>query len=124
MITEPPVDARIVSVYQLYNMLTDDDINVLIMDVRPDEQFEESHIKHKPCINVPAEIVPPGYVYAFISPQLCSACMSVYVCISKYSHIYWGYLIIGPMLQAIDICILCKNCSWSYSGGLCKGARR
>ncbi|CAG2225089.1 UBP5 [Mytilus edulis] len=36
------------------------DIQLIIMDVRSDKDFKESHINHKCCINIPVEIVPPG----------------------------------------------------------------
>jgi rhodanese-related sulfurtransferase len=36
------------------------DPQVLLIDLRPADQFEDSHIKHPSCINVPADVIQPG----------------------------------------------------------------
>jgi hypothetical protein len=56
----PQPEGRI-SPVDLYKYLNDKDMSLIIMDVRPGSQYDESHIKHEACISVPAEIIKPGY---------------------------------------------------------------
>ena len=53
-----------ISCVSLYSLLQDTDTSVLIMDVRVPAHFQNSHINHKSCINVPEDIIAPGYVTA------------------------------------------------------------
>ncbi|CAC5425634.1 USP8 [Mytilus coruscus] len=54
----------------LYTLLQEQDIQLIIMDVRSDKDFKESHITHKCCINIPVEIVPPGTTVNHIEKSL------------------------------------------------------
>ncbi|XP_052096420.1 ubiquitin carboxyl-terminal hydrolase 8-like [Mytilus californianus] len=54
----------------LYTLLQEPDIQLIIMDVRSDKDFKESHINQKCCINIPVEIVPPGTTVNHIAKSL------------------------------------------------------
>ncbi|GAB6031994.1 Ubiquitin carboxyl-terminal hydrolase 8 [Chamberlinius hualienensis] len=44
----------------LYDDLVNNSSNILIMDVRSDKDFENSHINSSRCINIPEHIITPG----------------------------------------------------------------
>ena len=54
-----------VSPNKLYSMLENNDSRLLIMDVRAEDEFKASHIRHTDCINVPAALLPPGLVVVY-----------------------------------------------------------
>ena len=58
----PDVGPEFISVHELYNLLTKGGGRVLVMDVRSQADYSESHFTDKSClcINVPDDIVPPG----------------------------------------------------------------
>ena len=61
---------------QLYQMLEDRDTQLILMDVRSIEDFQESRLTHKAIINVPASAVKPGLVnisitWALINKSIC-----------------------------------------------------
>lgn len=49
-----------IDVRDFLHLLMDRQIGVLVMDCRPREDFNESHITVPKCLNIPAEIVKPG----------------------------------------------------------------
>ncbi|XP_060069367.1 ubiquitin carboxyl-terminal hydrolase 8-like [Ylistrum balloti] len=55
---------------QLFSLLNETDEQMAIMDVRPTAEYEESHIRHRTCISVPAEIVSPGTTVTVIEKAL------------------------------------------------------
>ncbi len=58
----PAEDKQVsVSVQQLYSMMQNSASNLLLIDIRDHTEYEESRINHKSCINIPAEIIRPGY---------------------------------------------------------------
>ncbi|XP_035668964.1 ubiquitin carboxyl-terminal hydrolase 8-like [Branchiostoma floridae] len=59
-----------ISAEQLYNMFQDRDTSFLIMDVRPQDQYSSSHIKHGASINIPAEVIKPGTTVSVIERGL------------------------------------------------------
>ncbi|XP_077997082.1 ubiquitin carboxyl-terminal hydrolase 8-like [Glandiceps talaboti] len=61
----------------LYRMIEGEDTTVLIMDIRPVEQYQASHLKYKQvnCINIPAPIVKPGITVQGIEKGLGSDCI-------------------------------------------------
>ncbi|XP_066270797.1 ubiquitin carboxyl-terminal hydrolase 8-like isoform X2 [Branchiostoma lanceolatum] len=59
-----------ISAEQLYNMFQDRDTCFLIMDVRPMDQYNLSHIKHEASTNIPAEIIKPGTTVSVIEKDL------------------------------------------------------
>ncbi|KAI0209938.1 Ubiquitin carboxyl-terminal hydrolase 8 [Lamellibrachia satsuma] len=61
-----------VLVEQVYSLIRDHTA-LLLMDVRPCEQFEQSHINIKSCINVPADTIPPGTTVKAIEVKLPEA---------------------------------------------------
>lgn len=50
----------------LYAILQDTQIGVLIMDCRSSNDFNKSHITHPHCVNIPGEIIGKGYVNLYI----------------------------------------------------------
>ncbi|KAK3095889.1 hypothetical protein FSP39_020374, partial [Pinctada imbricata] len=59
-----------ISPTELYALLQDKETKIVIMDVRTENQFKESHIQHDNCINIPAEIITPGTTVTYISKGL------------------------------------------------------
>lgn len=45
---------------ELFKILERDPADVLIMDVRPRNQFSDSHIKFDCCISIPEEVLEAG----------------------------------------------------------------
>ncbi|XP_021379459.1 ubiquitin carboxyl-terminal hydrolase 8-like isoform X1 [Mizuhopecten yessoensis] len=66
----PPQPEGQITPVQLFSLLKESDEQMAIMDVRPAAEFEESHIQHRTCINVPAEIVSPGTTVTVIEKTL------------------------------------------------------
>lgn len=50
----------VISCNQLFDLFEDRDAQLIIMDVRSMEDFQETRINHKNVINVPAEAIKPG----------------------------------------------------------------
>ncbi|KAK3598058.1 hypothetical protein CHS0354_042431 [Potamilus streckersoni] len=65
----PPSDGSI-SPTQLFSLMNDDNTQIIIIDIRSSEKFQESHISHKSCISVPADIIPPGTTVTYIEKSL------------------------------------------------------
>ncbi|CAN7984220.1 unnamed protein product [Ixodes hexagonus] len=49
-----------ISSFELYDLLLDNALNLLILDCRERDDFFESHLKHSHCINIPEEVLSPG----------------------------------------------------------------
>jgi hypothetical protein len=49
-----------ISSRQLYSLLKDNQLNILILDSRPATCYAESHMTVGNCINIPEELVIPG----------------------------------------------------------------
>ncbi|KAF8788453.1 ubiquitin carboxyl-terminal hydrolase 8-like [Argiope bruennichi] len=49
-----------ISSSKLFSLLTNQQFNIILMDTRPPKDFEESHIKHSQCINIPQHLLEPG----------------------------------------------------------------
>ncbi|XP_064645435.1 ubiquitin carboxyl-terminal hydrolase 8-like isoform X2 [Lineus longissimus] len=62
-----------ITVPQTYKYLMNNEMNIILMDVRPAKEFENSHINRKNCISVPVEIIPPGRTVTYIEPELPAA---------------------------------------------------
>lgn len=45
---------------QLFNLLKNTKIKLMILDARPMMDFIMSHINHPSCINVPEDAITPG----------------------------------------------------------------
>jgi len=54
-----------ISSRQLYSLLQENKTNILILDSRPASHYAESHMTIGNCINVPEDIVKPGWVFYF-----------------------------------------------------------
>ncbi|XP_066261095.1 ubiquitin carboxyl-terminal hydrolase 8-like [Euwallacea similis] len=52
-------DAEFISVKQLFNTIQDD-ANILIIDIRPEEEYSESKVKFEKAINIPENLLVPG----------------------------------------------------------------
>ena len=59
-VIEPKVTPGEITPTSLYTLLQEQDIQLIIMDVRTEIEYKELHINHKCCINIPENIVPPG----------------------------------------------------------------
>ncbi|KAH6930136.1 hypothetical protein HPB50_010398 [Hyalomma asiaticum] len=55
-----PVTTQLSS-FKLLDMLQDRDTKLLIMDARPRQDFLDSHLKSSDCVNIPEEVLKPGY---------------------------------------------------------------
>lgn len=75
------------TVHELYALMTNSAEKVLIMDVRPPEQFAVSHINHPNCMNVPSEIIPPGTTVSYIEKALPEASKSLWTQRVSMDHI-------------------------------------
>lgn len=58
------------SSFKLLDMLQDKDMNVLIMDARPRQDFLDSHLKSSDCINIPEEVLKPGIIAEELSRSI------------------------------------------------------
>ena len=63
-----------IGVQQLYVLFNDPNTSLLICDTRPDLQYKESHIRDKCCVNVPQDIIPPGYVISICRIHISGLC--------------------------------------------------
>lgn len=68
----PKVPSGLITCRGLCELLRDTNTNILLMDVRPKVDFMQSHISHTDCINVPEEILIPGYVEHLQELTYCS----------------------------------------------------
>lgn len=61
---EDPVveDSEEITCMQLYQLLKSSDNKILLLDVRPQNDFTNSHIQNEKCINIPSEEIKKGYV--------------------------------------------------------------
>lgn len=57
----PPLPDNVMSSWNLDAIIKQKSTSFVIFDVRPSEEFKESHIKHPSCFSVPEEILRPGY---------------------------------------------------------------
>lgn len=55
---------------QLYNLMDRQKYSCLIIDTRPDNHYEESHMHYSECINIPEEIIQPGMTCAKLEKAL------------------------------------------------------
>ncbi|XP_062575612.1 ubiquitin carboxyl-terminal hydrolase 8-like isoform X2 [Saccostrea cucullata] len=76
-----------ISPVQLYDLLNDKETSLIIMDVRPGSQYQESHIKHDSCINVPAEGIKPGTTAIYIGGALSEESKGLWVKRGQVDHI-------------------------------------
>ena len=67
---EPKVTPGEITPTSLYTLLQEQDIQLIIMDVRTEIEYKESHINQKCCINIPENIVPPGTTMTYIEKSL------------------------------------------------------
>ncbi|WAR29496.1 UBP8-like protein [Mya arenaria] len=72
---------------QLYTMLQDRDTQMILMDVRPMEDFQDSRINHKAIINVPAGAIKPGTTVTVIEKALPMDSMSLWKQRGNIDHI-------------------------------------
>lgn len=56
----PSVDGGFISSWQLEAMIKQKSTSFIIFDVRPKEDFENSHIKHPNCVSIPEDKLKPG----------------------------------------------------------------
>ncbi|XP_033725421.1 ubiquitin carboxyl-terminal hydrolase 8-like [Pecten maximus] len=66
----PPQPEGQITPVQLFSLLNENNEQMAIMDVRSAVEFEESHIRHRTCVNVPTEIVSPGTTVTVIEKHL------------------------------------------------------
>lgn len=65
-------DSEEITCMQLYKLLETSDNKILIIDVRPQNDFINSHIKNEKCINIPSEEIRKGYKIFFeLSNSYC-----------------------------------------------------
>ncbi|XP_074661090.1 ubiquitin carboxyl-terminal hydrolase 8-like isoform X2 [Tubulanus polymorphus] len=55
---------------QLYKLLIDNSSKVVIIDTRSTDQYQLSRMNHHSCINVPADIIPPGTTVKYIEQSM------------------------------------------------------
>ena len=67
---EPKVTPGEITPTSLYTLLQEQDIQLIIMDVRTEIEYKESHINQKCCINIPENIIPPGTTMTYIEKSL------------------------------------------------------
>lgn len=53
-------DDGTIDVHDFLRLIMDPQVGVLVLDCRPSDDFQESHINVFRCLNIPAEIVKPG----------------------------------------------------------------
>ncbi|XP_041356247.1 ubiquitin carboxyl-terminal hydrolase 8-like [Gigantopelta aegis] len=63
---------------ELYKLLQDKGVTVILMDVRSRKDFQESHISHPSSINIPEEIIKPGSTVSHIANALPSESVSLW----------------------------------------------
>ncbi|CAH2095564.1 unnamed protein product [Euphydryas editha] len=56
----PGPDEVTIKSEQLYTILKNGKLKVMIMDARPGKDYIDSHINHPACISVPEEVISPG----------------------------------------------------------------
>ena len=56
-----------VSAKRVYQWMKQPDVKLLLIDLRPADQFNDSRVSDAACINIPAEIIQPGCVHQFCS---------------------------------------------------------
>lgn len=61
-----------ISYTQLYELLHRKDSNIMIIDCRPEAEFNESHIIYDDCVNIPENILNNGMSAVAIKNQLSS----------------------------------------------------
>ncbi|KAF5889956.1 ubiquitin carboxyl-terminal hydrolase 8 [Clarias magur] len=73
-VTSPAPLSGGVSAQQLYTMIKDPNLSVLVMDTRKQADFEESHmaVPNQKCISVPEEAISPGITVNQIEVKLPS----------------------------------------------------
>ncbi|XP_050395698.1 ubiquitin carboxyl-terminal hydrolase 8 [Patella vulgata] len=71
----------------LYDIMKDKEIEMLIMDVRTVIDYNQSHIDHINCINVPVDIVPPGTTCRYIEKDLPAESISLWSKRGSVDHI-------------------------------------
>ncbi|XP_052267863.1 ubiquitin carboxyl-terminal hydrolase 8-like isoform X2 [Dreissena polymorpha] len=72
---------------QLYQMLEDRDTQLILMDMRSIEDFQESRLTHKAIINVPASAVKPGTTVSYIEKALPMDSLSLWKQRGNIDHI-------------------------------------
>ncbi|XP_067653000.1 ubiquitin carboxyl-terminal hydrolase 8-like [Haliotis asinina] len=84
----PPVTAPgSISPMELFTLLNDRETQLILMDVRTEEDYADSHISHKSCINVPASILQPGTTVNYISNALPEASRSLWKQRGQVDHV-------------------------------------
>ncbi|CAG9568411.1 unnamed protein product [Danaus chrysippus] len=63
---------------QLYVLLKSSKLKVMILDARPSQHYQESHINHPVCINVPEECISPGQSANMLEQKLPQASRCVW----------------------------------------------
>ncbi|XP_053387107.1 ubiquitin carboxyl-terminal hydrolase 8-like [Mercenaria mercenaria] len=98
----------VISCSTLFDLFEDRDAQVIIMDVRPMEEFQETRINHKNIINVPAEAIKPGTTVTYIEKALPMDSLSLWKQRGNIDHIIlldWNSSIdkvkIGTSLQTL-----------------------
>lgn len=62
----PVVSQKMISCEKLYKLVVDVSISMLIMDCRSEEDFTQSKLVHRDCVNIPERIVKKGFVYSYV----------------------------------------------------------
>lgn len=59
---ETNASTTVINCKKLYDFVTDRSVSMLIMDCRPANEYEASHLTYKECVNIPEEIIKKGFV--------------------------------------------------------------
>ncbi|KAL4216469.1 Ubiquitin carboxyl-terminal hydrolase 8 [Mactra antiquata] len=130
---EPVVTSNpgVISSTQLYNLLDDRDSQLIIMDVRSIEDFQESRINYKNIINVPSTAIKPGTTVTYIEKSLPMDSLSLWKQRGNIDHIVlidWNskfeHVKIGTTLQTLkdalykyDSTVIIKSEPLIFDGG-------
>lgn len=67
---ETNASTTVIDCKTLFNFVTDQTVSMLIMDCRPANEYEASHLTYKACVNIPEEIIKKGLASKLIKPIL------------------------------------------------------
>ncbi|XP_048242717.1 ubiquitin carboxyl-terminal hydrolase 8-like [Haliotis rufescens] len=76
-----------ISPMELFTLLNDRETQLILMDVRSEEDYADSHISHKACVSVPARILEPGTTVNYISNALPEASRSLWKKRGQVDHV-------------------------------------
>ncbi|CAL1300867.1 unnamed protein product [Larinioides sclopetarius] len=76
-----------ISSSKLFSLLTNQQSNIILMDTRPPQDFEESHIKHSQCVNIPQNLLDPGTTAMKLESVLPPESLGTWFMRGKADHI-------------------------------------